>query len=219
MLALFRGIGGATSLHRNPAHTIVIETGRTGVIPAGAPHRLDTRGPLLLAFLESRRFSVASAHGVVRRWAGATPESDLDCLLEDLARIPDRAVDRRAVRAVEIYVAGAALPEVAGQLGLSLSRLTHLVTDELGAPSRTWRSWLRLRDGVDQLAAGGSATRAAHDAGFADSAHFTRVCRAALGIPPSALRRVSLDGLAARGACTRVAPPAHGPHARRGHAR
>ncbi|MBF6447880.1 helix-turn-helix domain-containing protein [Nocardia elegans] len=42
---------------------------------------------------------------------------------------------------------------------------------------------------VARTAAGDDVTAAAHAAGFADSAHLSRTCRATFGLPPSALSR------------------------------
>lgn len=73
----------------------------------------------------------------------------------------------------------------ARRCGLSQSRATHLMTDKLGAPPCTFRSWMRLRRAIGAVAfSGASLTRAAHEAGFSDAAHFTRTSRRLLGVTP-----------------------------------
>lgn len=74
--------------------------------------------------------------------------------------------------------------------GLSASRLRHLFVEQTGLPFRTYLLWLRLTRAVEVLARGASLTQAAHEAGFADSAHFSRTFRRMFGVPPAALRIV-----------------------------
>ena len=45
-----------------------------------------------------------------------------------------------------------------------------------------------LGDAVERMADGASLTEAAHEAGFADSAHFSRTFRRMFGLAPSSLR-------------------------------
>lgn len=204
MVTLFRGVGGETSAQQRPVHTVVVAPSRVGAVPAGERHRIDLQGDVLVAFLDARRFSWSSVGALLRRWAGATPASDIACLLEDASRVAPPVLDRRALQAVELFAGGSSLPDAARRLAVSPSRLTHLVTSSLGAPPRAWRSWMRLRDGIDHLLDDGSATNAAYHAGFADSAHFSRACRVALGIPPSALRRVTHERVETTERCSRA---------------
>jgi len=74
--------------------------------------------------------------------------------------------------------------------GLSASRLRHLFVEQTGLPFKTYLLWLRLTRAVEGVAAGASLTQAAHEAGFSDSAHFSRTFRRMFGVPPAALRIV-----------------------------
>ncbi|MEV6432366.1 helix-turn-helix transcriptional regulator [Nocardia sp. NPDC051463] len=82
------------------------------------------------------------------------------------------------------------LAELAHAVHLSESRLAHVFSAEIGLPFRPYVRWLRLQRAVELLAAGHSLTAVAHGAGFADSAHLTRVCRSMFGAPPSAFRGI-----------------------------
>jgi AraC-like DNA-binding protein len=73
----------------------------------------------------------------------------------------------------------------ASTVGLSPSRFQHLFTQEVGVPFRRYRGWQRLRAAIREAAHGTSLTAAAHAAGFADQAHFSRAFRLAFGAPPS----------------------------------
>ncbi|MGV9616652.1 helix-turn-helix transcriptional regulator [Nocardia xishanensis] len=77
------------------------------------------------------------------------------------------------------------LAELARAVHLSESRLAHVFSAELGLPFRPYLRWLRMQRAAELLAAGHSLTEVAHQAGFADSAHLTRVCRSMFGAPPS----------------------------------
>jgi AraC-like DNA-binding protein len=81
------------------------------------------------------------------------------------------------------------LGQVAAAVGISASRLGHLFSDELGLPFRAYVRWARLQRAIDHARQGSTLTDAAHAAGFADSAHLTRVCHEMFGLAPSLLAR------------------------------
>lgn len=72
--------------------------------------------------------------------------------------------------------------EVAQTLSLSTSRFLHISRAQLGMAWRPYLRWRRLLCAVQALRQGKSATRAALEAGFADSAHFSRTFRATFGM-------------------------------------
>lgn len=134
----------------------------------------------------------------VAAWAG--PEEDVASLEElgrDLIRRmaedsaadpPDRRVDRMLAFAAAHIEGPLSLADVVAGSGLSASRLSHLFAQQTGLPFRTYLLWLRLTRAVETVAAGGSLTEAAHEAGFADSAHFSRTFRRMFGVAPTQLR-------------------------------
>jgi AraC family transcriptional regulator len=79
------------------------------------------------------------------------------------------------------------ISEAARNVGLSTDRMSHLFVAQTGLPFRTYLLWLRMRRALDGYAHGASLTEAAHDAGFADSAHFSRTFRRMFGIAASDL--------------------------------
>jgi AraC-like DNA-binding protein len=206
MAAVFAGTGGDTPEHRHLAHKIVIGAsavgppGRLGdgrgavTVPAGAPHQVLAAGrQVVLVYLDARRFRWSDAVHLAERWQRLAPTGAVEPLFEDVASISAWAADGRALAAVEAMAQGHTLDDVSQRLRLSASRVTHLVTEQLGAPPRAWRTWIRLRDAIEQLGGGETVTGAAHAAGFADSSHFSRSCSSALGIAPSALRDSRID--------------------------
>ncbi len=78
--------------------------------------------------------------------------------------------------------------EAAGIACLSESRFSHLFVEQIGLPFRTFLLWRRLMRAVQELAAGSRLTDAAHAAGFADSAHFSRTFQRMFGLPAAALQ-------------------------------
>jgi AraC family transcriptional regulator len=80
------------------------------------------------------------------------------------------------------------LSDAVAAIGLSPSRLRHLFAAQTGLPFKTYVLWLRIRKAVEAYAQGESLTAAAHEAGFADSAHFSRTFRRTFGLPATALR-------------------------------
>ena len=79
--------------------------------------------------------------------------------------------------------------ELGAQVELSEGRLIHLFSEQVGVPLRRYVLWLRIRHIVFCLAIGKNLTDAAHEAGFADSAHLTRVFRSMFGMAPSQVLR------------------------------
>lgn len=79
------------------------------------------------------------------------------------------------------------LTSISNAIGVSADRLRKRFTCEVGLPFRRYVLWLRLGDVVATVARGADLTTAAADAGFADSAHLSRVFRANFGLAPSAV--------------------------------
>jgi AraC-like DNA-binding protein len=149
----------------------VVHTEGAFAIPAGLPHRvLAMEGPLGgVAHLDVRRYRFEDAAALAETWRGFVPGRDqLTEAFGDTLRLPPRRVAPRLLRALDA-LEGASVASVAAQVGLSASRLTHLVTDALGAA----------------LLGHGTLTHAAHEAELADSAHLTRTCKSLMGVRPA----------------------------------
>jgi AraC family transcriptional regulator len=81
------------------------------------------------------------------------------------------------------------LSEAAALVHLSPSRFRHLFAAETGTTFRAYALWVRIQHAIVAMMAGRSWTEAAHDAGFADSAHLSRTFRRMFGISPNMLVR------------------------------
>lgn len=185
------------------------------VVPADAPHRIEVGAQEgTVVFFEPESAPGRSAHrrAVQSGWTVApvltpTRRRTLAAVVDDLvehlapALTTDEATPRHpavddALRLLPSLVAAGPVSgtDLATQVGLSVSRLTHLFTDQVGIPLRRYVLWSRLRLAVMRVQAGDDLTGAAHGAGFSDSAHLTRTTREMFGLPPSVLsRHVSWD--------------------------
>lgn len=120
-------------------------------------------------------------------WAGAA----LDDLIGFGARRARRTVDPRVARILDRLAGGAGdvdgpgVAAACAQVGLSPHHFQHLFTREVGVPYRRYRAWTRMRRAIATVSQGSSLTRAAHEAGFCDQAHFTHDFRRTFGAPPS----------------------------------
>jgi AraC-like DNA-binding protein len=167
-----------------------IDSPGTLAMPANVPHTLlELQGTFAgVAYLDARRYRFEDAQRLAETWRGFVPgRDDLREAMGDALTAPQRRVDARVLRALaaietrDLSVADAAL-----SVRLSDSRLTHLMSETLGAPPRTWRTWFRLRRALHETLFGtANLTAAAHSAGFADSAHLTRTCKQLTGVRPA----------------------------------
>ncbi len=128
-----------------------------------------------------------------RGWLHPDLRAAADLVAHLVAR-PDTSllpIDRRVQIVLKILQNDPAekrsLKEFARVTKLSEARLAHVFRRDVGMPLRQYRLSLRMEQAVREIAAGSSLTRAAYIAGFADPAHFSRLCRRMFGGPPSQL--------------------------------
>lgn len=186
---------------------------RSAVVRAGTPYEFDVGGdPLGVFYLEP---SVAGADALAPLVAGAHEvngalvghadapllrstfeqrpgrealRAEIGDVVAHAKRASRRVIDARISRSVGLLQGATdavSVTRVAAAAGLSASRFQHLFTREVGVPFRRYRGWQRLRAAIREAALGSNLTTAAHSAGFADQAHFTREFRRTFGAPPS----------------------------------
>jgi AraC-like DNA-binding protein len=135
---------------------------------------------------------------IVRKfWEEPPDEAATAAVVETVVRLfctgipPQQALDERITNAIEFIqsmdVRVVSLDEVAARMFLSPSRFAHLFSDEVGIPFRRYLLWRRLNKAMVLVTRGETLSRAAHEAGFSDAAHFTRTFNQMFGIPPSAM--------------------------------
>jgi len=77
------------------------------------------------------------------------------------------------------------LASLSNEAGLSPRQMRHAFARDIGLPMRAYQRWRRLRHACTAVAEGASLSAAAASAGFADSAHLSRVFRAQFGMTPT----------------------------------
>ncbi|MEV5561055.1 AraC family transcriptional regulator [Nonomuraea wenchangensis] len=206
---------GAADLHAHHAAQLLIGDGlvlrdadgaehamTAALIPANARHAIvQGTADGLLALIDPVQAAPPRAHPHAGSAAGWHLELEvpagrdlrtLHALVDQLAgAAPSHPRHPALIHATQVIAAllpaRVRLTEVARAVHLSDSRLSHLFTSELGLPFRPYVLWMRLRAALSTLSGGALLTEAAHAAGFADSAHLTRVVRRMMGQAPSAL--------------------------------
>jgi len=103
------------------------------------------------------------------------PDQRIQKVIDHAVANPDASLDRSAASA-GVY--------------LSPSRLRHLFVEQTGLAFKTYMLWLRLVRALEIYSAGQSLTEAAHEAGFSDSAHFSRIFKRTFGLPATTLTRL-----------------------------
>ncbi len=131
-------------------------------------------------------------------WLGGTTKEQLiagagrvgTALASDVR--PAVVTDDRILRAIDYTRANlggdVSLDTVATHAFLSSGRFRHLFVEQTGMGLRPYVLWRRFIVAWDLLAKGESISTAAHRAGFADAAHFTRTSNQMFGFPPSLLQ-------------------------------
>jgi AraC-like DNA-binding protein len=134
-----------------------------------------------------------------RGWRGNELQSLADRLVVQLSpqHACPRTLDPRVQTVIDALHSEVSenirLEELAASVGLSESRLAHLFRHDVGIPMRQYRLTLRMEEAVAQIAMGRSMTESAHMAGFADAAHFCRICRRMFGSAPSQLPNFRIE--------------------------
>ena len=85
--------------------------------------------------------------------------------------------------------------ELAALCGLSPGRMSHLMTQELGLSPRRYLLWVKMRRAGELFLRNIPLTAVAHEIGFSDSAHLSRVFKNYFGLTPSFLANNRLVSL------------------------
>lgn len=180
------------------------------LIPASTPHALDVRGPVVMWLVErhaalglaldelARGEHEAAVHAELTATGPPDIAGPTDALASWAAGALRRltgvtslegSVSEPIVRVLAAVDTGALneLAAAAKVACLSPTRLTHRFGAEVGLPFRRFVLWSRVKRAVIAVQAGHDLTRAAIEAGFADSAHFSRTFRKTIGLAPSSV--------------------------------
>jgi AraC-like DNA-binding protein len=197
-----------------------VMAGKCLAVAADAPHRIEAEGMLGFVFVEpesqlGRALSARLFAGrdlaeideqafldTLRPLAGAFDGHSRESLLVigeqalgNLVPLPpaetrDPRIDRIIDQATTCPDRSLAETAAAAGVHLSPERLRHLFVERTGLAFKTYMVWRRLMRALDVYSRGGSLTEAAHEAGFSDSAHFSRLFKRTFGLPATTLTRI-----------------------------
>ncbi len=195
---------GRTAPHAHYAHQLMLCPGKPVTvsldgrvttahrlfIPSRHNHALlASEGDVLMLYAEPATFATQTLEHLL-----LDAQPCLDTLQSQLLELPRRAVVdprlERALSALDQQLSGKVSAQaLAHAAHLSLSQLERLFTHQLGAPVRRLVLWRRLRVALQVALGGSTLTEAAHAAGFADSAHFSRTMKQLFGVTAGATLR------------------------------
>ena len=194
---LIHGELGRTAPHAHYAHQLILAPEQPVTVSLdGAPHTghwlfiealrshaiLDAPGTLFTVYAEPLLIESDALQNALRG-----VELSLESLDTAMRQCPRQPVDdsriERALTALDTLLAGkVSATALARDAHLSLSQLERLFTSHVGLPVRRLVLWRRLRLALALILAGSNVTQAAHGAGFADSAHFSRTMKRIFGV-------------------------------------
>ena len=196
--AILHGAVGATDSHAHYAHQLMLSTGAPftaeldGIIHT-AQHLLvesllthailSAPAPMLTIYAEPQRLGSAALLAAAGSAGAPTLDSIATALQAQPREILADARVQRALDQVDALLSGkVSAAAVAEAAHLSLSQLERLFSAQLGLPVRRLVLWRRLRLAIRSILLGSTLTDAAHGAGFADAAHFSRTMRSLFGV-------------------------------------
>lgn len=180
----FRGGGAVAFLFIAPESAAGLSLGRE--LFAHRPWATLTDGPLAAAAVGIRACHRDAWPDARIREFGRSILGSLTP--SDESFTPDRRVMKMIDFARSNLEGKVSLLAAAASVHLSEGRARHLFAAQTRIPFKAYVLWLRLERAVALYAQGQSLTEAAHEAGFADSAHFSRTFRRTFGLPAAALR-------------------------------
>ncbi|MBE3027498.1 AraC family transcriptional regulator [Janthinobacterium sp. BJB1] len=196
--AILHGAAGATDSHAHYAHQLMLSTGapftaqRDGVVHTARhllvdslrPHAIVAApSPMLTIYAEPQRLGGAALLAAAGGADAPTPDGIAAALqAQPRLALADARVQRALDRVDALLSGKVSAAAVAEAAHLSLSQLERLFSAQLGLPVRRLVLWRRLRLAIRFILLGSSLTEAAHGAGFADAAHFSRTMRSLFGV-------------------------------------
>ena len=217
--AAFRGCTEDNSVHAHAAIQICLsggppailhgaeaceKKGKALVVKPGVQHRLLPISRIMLVFVEPHSpfgqwLLTAVNDDIANLPASVTEKIQLEGPIQNtldnvfsLLGAPCSTLDERLVQALKYLKKNArerSFTQAAESVGLSAPRLRALAKEQLGVPLTKLLAWHQLNGAARELAEGATLADAAHAAGYADQAHFTRAMRNLVGVTPKAAQR------------------------------
>lgn len=169
----------------------------TAILPPRSPHRHGACAHAAMLFLDGD--DVASRALAAPVWdpqpvtvpacpTGAEARVLAERMLAKLGpgpAAPRHPATRRMCALLDQVAEPADLARLSREAGLSPRQMRHAFTRDVGLKVRAYVRWRRVLRAVSAVESGESLSAAAAHAGFADSAHLSRVFREQFGLTPS----------------------------------
>lgn len=170
------------------------------LIPSETLHHLRGQGQMLFLYLDplSDCHRALTSDRLMQGWQALTARPDIG-IQEVYTQLGVQSRPRPTGRLAQVLAALERAPQefdhlqdAAAMACLSPSRFRARFKHEVGLPFRRYRLWRRMALVMRLLAQGHSLTQAAHDAGFAGSAHLSTTFKTMFGLTPSDLLSLRL---------------------------
>ena len=190
--AHYYGPVGDTKSHAHYATQLVfsprIEIIGARIIPSGTRHMIRaTQQPRHVLFIEPKIFDAIHSQLELTDQISSA-QSWVELLRAQSGRVNSTRLEPVLTLAHGSIPPGYSAHDAADLLGLSRSHFSSVFRKTMGLPFRQWVLWKRLNQAVRMVLSGSDHTRAAYQAGFADSAHLARTMKRMFGIPLRATR-------------------------------
>lgn len=123
---------------------------------------------------------------------------EIDVLLKSLNLLKEKVFDERIQKSLKFVNNSNELGDIRANdiskvVGLSESRFLHLFKEQVGVPFRKYILWKKLKNAIGLVAnsEGANLTEIAHEAGFSDSAHLSKVIKSSFGLSPTEIMKNS----------------------------
>jgi AraC-like DNA-binding protein len=205
---LIHGMSGRTAPHSHYAHQLILAPDRPVtvliedkpvttsrlLIASQIRHAIvEAPDPVFTVYAEPLRFDADTLRDALFDIEWSLPA--LDHAIGQCPRRPlnDPRIERALANVDASLSSKVAASAVADSAHVSLSQLQRLFVSQIGLPVRRLVLWRRLRLAMAAILAGSAVTEAAHAAGFADSAHFSRSLKKLFGVTArQALQHIEL---------------------------
>jgi AraC-like DNA-binding protein len=123
---------------------------------------------------------------------------EIEVLLKGMNLLKGKIFDERIEQSLNLVCTSKELGDIRANdickiVGLSESRFLHLFKEQVGVPFRKYILWKKLKNAIGLVAKseGTNLTEIAHEAGFSDSAHLSKVIKSSFGLSPTEIMKNS----------------------------
>lgn len=141
-------------------------------------------------YLKQNKFTELDLSSVTDKLNKPLTADKVNCLIKDIFKKLDieekREINPRIIKILDLIeqspLKKIRIQEIANEFKLSESRIQHIFKEEVGISLQKFILWKRIGDAVQLTKSSNDLTWIAHEAGFSDSAHFSRTFKQMFGV-------------------------------------